>query len=163
MTRNTAERELVFDDVAGIPLELAVSPRRSPGFVTGAVGRTAPEVVECPYCGTPGWADHHSATCARCGAPVRATPPPPPPAPRLPSAPPPPAPLLAASRGEAIADAVATVPFGIWKRLPFYAFLAMVLGNGCLCGGLSGRVNVVLALLIVVGLAGVVLSLQRRP
>lgn len=157
--------ELMFDDVPGIPIELDIEPRRSTGFVTGAVGRTVPEIAECPYCGAPGMTDHLSSTCARCGAPARATLPPLPPVSRYASVSPPPpaAPRPLPSRADAVVDAVASVPFGFWKRLPSYAFLAMVLGNGCLCGGLSGRTNGFLALLIVVGLAGVVLSLQRRP
>ena len=167
MTRDTVaqEREITFDDVPDISLELEVVPRRSPGFVTGAMARNAPEIAACPYCGTPGWADTHASSCAQCGAPLRATQAPLPPPIRLPSYRPLPLapPLAAASGGGAFVEAVASVPFGFWKRLPTYAFLSMVHGNGCLCGGLSGRSNVFLGLLVVVGLVGVVVSLQRSP
>jgi hypothetical protein len=161
----TTEVTFEAENDAGAPaLELDVSRRlasaNAPRFVTGAATSTAavPEVVPCPYCGATGWAVDHAESCAHCGAPVRgslAVASPTASAPLLPATPP--------SVGEAVADAVADVPFAFWKRLPVYAFLAMLLGNGCLCGGLSGRSNAALALLVIVGVVGVVMSLQRRP
>jgi hypothetical protein len=157
------EREITFEDTADMPIELEVVPRRSPGYVTGAVRTPAPAVEGCPYCGTPGVRPHQS-NCENCGAPLHAM--------RameherapisagssLPPAPPaPPAP------GEAIVDGITSIPFGFWKRLPAYAFLAMILGNGCRCGGLSRHTNLALASLVVLGVVGLVLSFQRRP
>ena len=168
MARTTVAQEITLEpDSEGpaILLELDLSPRCVPTFVTGAAARSAPEIAECPYCGTPG---RGLPLCARCGAPTRATPPALPRATRYIS----PVPLLPAgelsplsppSRGEVFVDAITTIPFGIWKRLPVYAFLAMVLGNGFRCGGLSARVNAMLVMLIVIGVVGAVLSSQRSP
>jgi len=163
MVRNSFAREVTFEaetDAAPISLELDLSTPHSPRFVTGAVravgavGIRATEPGACPYCGASGWAmDRTGASCAHCGAPVRSTLPPP--ALAVESS--------APSVGEAVIDATTSIPFGFWKRLPVYAFLALVLGNGCRCGGLSGWTNVSLAALVVVGVAGVVLSLQRNP
>ena len=151
----------------------------------GTVGIRAPEPDACAYCGASGWAtDRTGASCAQCGAPVRSTLPPLSPLSTVPPVPPsspyrsplPPCPGAAlelsapsassaspSSVGEGVLDAAASIPFAFWKRLPVYALLAMVLGNGCRCGGLSGFTNVTLALLVAVGIAGVVLSLQRNP
>lgn len=163
MVQSSIAREITFEaesEATPIALELDRSTPHSPRFVTGAVravgtlGMRASEPDACVYCGASGWAmDHTGTSCAHCGAPVRSMLPPP---------------VLAVqssapSLGEAVIDATTSIPFGFWKRLPVYAFLALVLGNGCRCGGLSGWTNVSLAVLVVVGVAGVVLSLQRNP
>lgn len=171
MGHNTVAREITFDDESGaadISLELDVSPRHFPRFVTGATtAPSAPEIAACSYCGAVGRGEPTCAACGAPGAPVHATLPPLPRVSRYPSAfPTAPAPALSTppSRGDAVIEAVSTLPFGFWKRLPAYAFLAMVLGNGCMCGGLAGRTNVTLAVLIVLGVAGLVVSsLQRKP
>jgi hypothetical protein len=167
MAQNSIAREVTFEAEtdAAISLELDLdrrvdrSPLDSPRYVTGAtqragtVGVRAPEPVACAYCGASAWAtDRTGACCVQCGAPVGAT---------LPPA----APIVPASSsiGAAVADGMTSIPFAFWKRVPAYAFLALVLGNGCRCRGLSTMTNVSLAVLVVVGLAGVVLSLQRSP
>lgn len=165
MGQRTVAREITFDDEnlgPEVPLELGVVPRGFPRFVTGAAGANAPAIVSCPYCGAPG---SGLPSCAACGAPARATLEQAPRvsryAPAVPPAPPP-EPSPSSPRG-AFGDAVEAIPFAFWKRLPAYALLALVLGNGCLCGGLSGRTNATLALLIVVGVVGLLVALQRRP
>jgi len=170
MAQNSIAREVTFEAEtdAAISLELDLdrgadrSPLESPRYVTGAtqrvgtVGFRAPELVACTYCGASAWAtDHTGACCAQCGAPLGATLPPP----AAPVVPPP----VSSSIGAAVADGMTSIPFAFWKRVPAYAFLALVLGNGCRCRGLSMTTNVSLVLLVVVGLAGVVLSLQRSP
>lgn len=176
MVRNSIAREITFEaesEATPISLELDLdrSPRHSPRFVTGAVGRVGIRATEpdaCPYCGASGWAlDRTGASCAQCGAPVRSSlPPVPPSSPYRSPIPPCPAAAVepsAPSVGEVVLDATASIPFAFWKRLPVYALLALVLGNGCRCGGLSGWTNGTLAVLVAVGVAGVVLSLQRNP
>ncbi len=165
MGHNTA-RELVLDETddpgSAIVLELDVSPRCFPRFVTGATAMSPPEISACAYCGA---LVRGLPRCASCGAPVRAPFPGTPPVSRFLS-PIPRAPLAAMpapSRSELFVDAVATIPFGFWKRVPVYAFLAMVVGNTFRCSGLSGRMNLSLAVLIVVGVVGAVLTLQRSP
>lgn len=167
MAQNSIAREVTFEAEPGaaISLELdldraPLDPREPPRLVTGAVPRMGtvgirgPEPVVCPYCGASGWAtDRRGACCMRCGAPLGSTLAPPAPALQSP----------APSVSEAVIEAATSLPFGFWKRVPAYAFLALVLGNGCRCGGLPTVTNVSLAVLVVIGLAGVVLCLQRNP
>ena len=179
--QNSVSREVTFEDESGdspIALELEVSPRHPCAFVTGAVGRRLPEVETCPYCGASGWMrDRLTATCAQCGAPFTAASAPVESFPRYASPLPPmssassvssapafgPLQSAPASRTGDVLDAVASMPFGFWKRVPAYAFLALLLGNGMRCRGLALSTNIALVALIVVGLAGVVVSLQRNP
>ena len=176
--QNGVSREVTFEDESGdspIALELEVSPRHPSAFVTGAVGRRLPEVETCPYCGASGWMrDRLTAACAQCGAPFTAASAPVESFPRYASPLPPVAPVASSfaiapvpsvppSQTEQVLDAVASIPFGIWKRVPAYAFLALLLGNGMRCRGLAFSTNVALVVLVVVGLAGVVVSLQRNP
>lgn len=60
-------------------------------------------------------------------------------------------------------DSLAVVPLGIWKRVALYGFLFFVFGNLLRCGGLSTFTNVSCALVVALGLAGVVASAQRNP
>ena len=60
-------------------------------------------------------------------------------------------------------DSLAAVPVGIWKRFALYGSLFFVFGNLLRCGGLSTFTNVSCALVVVLGLAGVVASAQRSP
>jgi hypothetical protein len=173
------------------PLELDDARGRGPAFVTGATAAhvigaatvNAPERAACAYCGASGWAIYGArAACAQCGAPIPAAlpaeaprsfyasryasplPPTPPTAPAwgpLPATAR--APAWAPARTDDVFDALASVPFAFWKRLPVYAFLTLLLGNGCRCGGLSGWTNGGLAALVVLGVIGAVISLQRSP
>jgi hypothetical protein len=174
------------------PLELDETRGRGPAFVTGATAAhvigaatvDAPERAACAYCGASGWAIYGArAACAQCGAPVPvalpaearrsryASPMPsfatPAWGPAQPAWGPAPtaagAPAWAPARTDDVFDALASVPFAFWKRLPVYAFLTLLLGNGCRCGGLSGWTNGGLAALIVLGVIGAVVSLQRSP
>jgi hypothetical protein len=80
----------------------------------------------------------------------------------IPDSDPPRAEPSAPTTTSALVDAAREIPFSLWKRIPTYAFLAMLLGNGCKCGGLSAGTNVVLVVLVVVGLAGGFASLSQR-
>lgn len=53
-------------------------------------------------------------------------------------------------------DSLAVVPVAVWKRVALYGFLFVVFGNLLRCGGLSTFTNVSCALVVAVGLAGVV-------
>jgi len=66
----------------------------------------------------------------------------------------------AASRG---LEALAALPVGLWKRLALYGFLFFLFGNLLRCGGLSTSTNIACALVVVLGLAGVVACAQRNP
>jgi hypothetical protein len=176
-------REVTFDlqsDEGVPPLELDDARGRGPALVTGATAAhvigaatvNAPERAACAYCGASGWAIYGArAACAQCGAPIPAALPAEAPRSRygsryaspLPPSPPFAAPAWAPARTDVVFDALASVPFAFWKRLPVYAFLTMVLGNGCRCGGLSGWTNGGLAALTVLGVIGAVISLQRSP
>jgi hypothetical protein len=181
-------REVTFDlvsDEGAPPLELDEARGRGPAFVTGATAAhvigaatvDAPERAACAYCGASGWAIYGArSACAQCGAPVLTALPAEAPRSRYASPVPPfaaptwgPAPTTAGApawapaRTDDVFDALASVPFAFWKRLPVYAFLTMVLGNGCRCGGLSGWTNGGLAALVVLGVIGAVISLQRNP
>jgi len=161
-----AASEIMIESGTAQPrIELDRTRRATPRFVTGAAGRFEPEPVGCPYCGVPRSA--HEQECASCG--YRGSMPP---ASRLPSSASvvpfdvhasSPSTLPPQSRLDVCIEALTSIPWGFWKRLPVYAFLVMVLGNGCRCGGLSTQTNVSLVLLILVGLAGVAASLHRSP
>ena len=60
-------------------------------------------------------------------------------------------------------DSLAVVPVGVWKRIALYGFLFFVFGNLLRCGGLSTFTNVSCALVVALGLVGVVVSAQRNP
>ena len=82
---------------------------------------------------------------------------------------PPPSPATFTSepvtRWSRIADAFATIPFGIWKRSAGYTFLVMLLGNACTCRKMSIGMNLVCALVIAVSLIGIgaCVKSQRSP
>ena len=164
MTRASVTTEQTFDvpELATLPpLELQRAPRARPGFVTGVPSRFDSAALVCRYCGTTRAASRPE--CATCGSATSLSLSPSPSSASWPGSaswPPPPS---RASRLEPLVDAMTTLPFGFWKRVPFYALLAMVLGNGCRCGGLSSGTNLSLAALLVVGLVGVGCSLQRNP
>ncbi|HEY8074018.1 MAG TPA: hypothetical protein VIF62_07915 [Labilithrix sp.] len=114
-----------------------------------------------------------SATCARCGAPteveretcVYCTQPTPQ---RFVASSRPPLPVAQAveskpvTRADRVLDAIAELPYDFWKRVAFYPFLAMLLGNGCTCRGLSFGTNVSLVALAIVGIVGVVASVRAQ-
>jgi hypothetical protein len=116
-----------------------------------------PELAPCMECGAP--LEPHAPACRYCAsshaprAPIPAFAPPP----LAPStfAPAPPA------EPERFASTIASIPFGFWKRLAFYPLLAMALGNGCTCRGLSLGTNIALALLVSMGIAGVIMCLRN--
>lgn len=60
-------------------------------------------------------------------------------------------------------DSLAVVPVGVWKRFALYGALFFVFGNLLRCGGLSTFTNVSCALVVAVGLAGIVACAQRNP
>ena len=60
-------------------------------------------------------------------------------------------------------DSLAVVPVGVWKRFALYGFFFFVFGNLLRCGGLSTFTNVSCALVVALGLVGVVVSAQRNP
>jgi hypothetical protein len=188
MASRSLAREVTFDleSDAGVPaLELDETRGRGPAFVTGATAAhvigaaavAAPARAACAYCGSSGWAiDGARTACAQCGAPIPTTLPEVAPRSRYASPLPPfvapawgtapraaGAPAWAPARTDDVFDALASVPFAFWKRLPVYALLTLVLGNGCRCGGLSGWTNGGLAALIVLGVLGALISLQRNP
>lgn len=72
-----------------------------------------------------------------------------------------PAPTSAATAR--VLDTLAVLPVGVWKRVALYAFLFFVFGNLLRCGGLATFTNVACAILIVLGLAGLVACAQRNP
>jgi hypothetical protein len=146
-------------------LELDYAPRAVPiaRFIpTRDVVDPATIAVDCPYCEAP--LDRYRHACANCGfAGKREAIP----TQRISSSPSSPSSSSSSpavsTRTERGVDAIRTVPFEVWKRVPVYAFLAMLFGNGCRCGGLSTSVNAALGILLVIGLVGVAVSFQRNP
>jgi hypothetical protein len=188
MASRSLAQEVTFDleSGEGMPaLELDETRGRGPAFVTGATAAhvigaapvDAPARAPCAYCGASGWAIYGArAACAQCGAPIQTELPEAAPRSRYASPLPPfaapawgPAPTTACApawspaRTDDVFDALASVPFAFWKRLPVYAFLTLLLGNGCRCGGLSGWTNAGLSALLVLGVIGALISLQRNP
>lgn len=66
------------------------------------------------------------------------------------------------TRADRVMGALAEISIEVWKRLSLYSFLFMLFGNTLRCRGLSAGTNVACALLVLVGLAGVV-ACQRKP
>jgi hypothetical protein len=69
----------------------------------------------------------------------------------------------AGAAAERVIDAFAALPFGLWSRVAFYAFLFFFLGNVFRCGGLTLMTDVACSLLVVLGLVGMVACAQRNP
>jgi hypothetical protein len=127
-----------------------------------AVPELAPDTVPCKRCGAP--LAHHASACMYCSASVvpRAPIPAIAPAP-LSYAPPPPAFVsLPVTRADRVLDAMGALPYDFWKRVAFYPFLALVLGNALTCRGFSLAMNLALVVLAVMGIVGVVASLRQR-
>jgi hypothetical protein len=126
------------------------------------------QIVTCDRCGAPN--PVHVQRCAYCAKPqaTRTLAPSSPTVTAAPSsyAPPPPVPASIASvpvtRADRFLEAFSAVPYDFWKRVAFYPFLALVLGNGCTCRGLSATTNVALVLLVVVGVLGVIACVRDQ-
>ncbi len=57
-------------------------------------------------------------------------------------------------------DSLASIGMDVWKRIAVYPLLAIVLGHGCGCQRPSLLTNAILALMAVVGFAGVAACLR---
>lgn len=64
---------------------------------------------------------------------------------------------------ERLVDAFAALPFGLWSRVSLYAFLFFFLGNVFRCGGLALLTDVACAILVLLGVVGMVACAQRNP
>ena len=60
-------------------------------------------------------------------------------------------------------DTLAVLPVGLWKRLALYGSLFGLFGNLLRCGGLSTSTNVACAVIVVLGVAGILACAQRNP
>ncbi len=125
---------------------------------------SVPAMATCERCGAP--LPLHARKCAYCATaqatrtriPIAAVPP------LAPSsyAPPPPFESMPVTRTDRLVDAIATIPYDFWKRVALYPFLAILLGNGCTCRGLSAATNVALVVLGVMGIVGVVACVRAQ-
>jgi hypothetical protein len=160
-----SERQWRFDlpEIDSPKLELDFSRARVP--IARFVSRREAELASmsgaarCTYCQTP--AEPHLRECACCGAPGGAAG-----VSISPLAPSVPVPASASSRSRMdthVLEPMRELPFGFWKRVPVYALLALVLGNGCRCAGLSLPTNIALTMLLAIGLVGSAVSFQRSP
>lgn len=159
---NESEPPVAEATLPALELDRSRSPVPTARFISLKEGDLAAASAGCPYCGAPSPA--YPRACASCGYQGTSLP-----VSRFASVIPRSAAESVASslapptRVDGFLDAMAAVPFGFWKRIPVYAVLAMLIGNGLKCGGLPTHTNVALVALFAVGLVGVIASLQRNP